>query len=80
MRIVMLIVVASLLLTGCQSGQPDDLDAFLAEYDILYRDLWRLAEGARWDANVDIGDATSAARIAAPGPGAGPGPWIPRGP
>ncbi|MBU0743440.1 M2 family metallopeptidase [bacterium] len=65
MRIVLLIAAASVLLAGCQSGQPDDLDAFLAGYDILYRDLWRLAEGARWDANVDIGDAASAARIAA---------------
>ena len=63
MRIALLIAAASVFLGGCQSAGPEDLDAFLADYDTLYRDLWQLAEGARWDANTDIGDATSAARI-----------------
>ena len=57
-------LLAAVALTGCR--QPaDDLDAFLADYNVLYRDLWQKAEGARWDANVDVGEATSAARVAA---------------
>ncbi len=57
-------LLAAVALTGCK--QPtDDLDAFLADYNVLYRDLWQRAEGARWDANVDVGEATSAARVAA---------------
>ncbi len=65
MRALLIAAAAVLLLPGCQSSGPDDLDAFLADYDVLYRELWQLAEGARWDANTDIGDATSAARVAA---------------
>jgi len=57
-------LLAAVALTGCR--QPaDDLDTFLADYNVLYRDLWQRAEGARWDANVDVGEATSAARVAA---------------
>ena len=60
-------LLAAVALTGCK--QPaDDLDAFLADYNVLYRDLWQRAEGARWDANVDVGEATSAARVAADAP------------
>lgn len=65
MRALLIAAAAALFLTGCQSSGPDDLDSFLADYDVLYRDLWQLAEGARWDANTDIGDATSAARVTA---------------
>ncbi len=69
MRLLLPILLVALVLsalTGCLNENNDnELDVFLAEYDVLYRDLWQLAEGARWDANTTIGDATSAARIAA---------------
>ncbi len=62
---ILLCILIPLALTGCLSNDTDDLDTFLAEYDTLYRDLWQLAEGARWDANTDIGDVTSEARVTA---------------
>jgi len=62
---ILLCILIPLVMTGCQSKTPDDLDTFLAEYNTLYRDLWQLAEGARWDANTDIGDVTSEARVTA---------------
>jgi peptidyl-dipeptidase A len=62
---ILLCILIPFALTGCQADKPGDLDTFLADYDILYRDLWQLAEGARWDANTDIGDVTSEARVAA---------------
>mgnify|MGYP006865053403 CR=1 FL=1 len=53
-------------LAGCQSQPPaGDVDAFLADYNELYRELWTKAEGARWDAGVDIGEETGAAQVAA---------------
>lgn len=65
MRALLTVATLILLLAGCRSEPAETPDAFLAEYDQLYRDLWSRAEGARWDANVDIGDDTSAARIEA---------------
>ena len=55
-RLLLAALLAAVALTGCK--QPaDDLDAFLADYNVLYRDLWQRAEGARWDANVDVGES-----------------------
>ena len=63
-----ILAAAALLaaLTSCQSQPPNaDVDAFLTDYNILYQELWNKAEGSRWDAGVDIGDATGNAQIAA---------------
>lgn len=61
-----LLILLTLPLLGCGAeDDPAEVDAFLADYNTLYRDLWRKAEGARWDAGVDIGEATAAAQIAA---------------
>ena len=57
-------LLAAVVLTGCRES-ADELDTFLADYNVLYRDLWQRAEGARWDANVNVGEATSATRVAA---------------
>jgi len=54
------------LCLGCQSDPGTaEVDAFLTEYNSLYRDLWQQAEGARWDAGVDIGEQTGLQQIAA---------------
>ncbi len=59
-------VAAALALGGCgKRADALDPDAFLAEYNARYRELWRAAEGARWDSNTDIGDSNTARRIAA---------------
>lgn len=61
-----LLLTLAVPLLGCGAkDEVGDLDAFLAEYNTLYRDLWQKAEGARWDAGVDMTDATAAAQIAA---------------
>lgn len=66
-----LMLVTILFMGGClEEDKPDvqtveTLDSFLADYNEMYRELWQLAEGARWDANVNINDETSELRILA---------------
>ena len=71
-RILKLIVAgtaACALLAGCLPDDRSDVrtletvDSFLANYNEMYRELWQLAEGARWDANTNICDETSQLRI-----------------
>jgi peptidyl-dipeptidase A len=65
-RTLLILGLALPILCGCQTARDTaEVDAFLADYNVLYRDLWRQAEGARWAANTDLGEATGAARIAA---------------
>ncbi|HPF36016.1 MAG TPA: M2 family metallopeptidase [Candidatus Krumholzibacteria bacterium] len=60
----LLLLVTPLL--GCgDKEKADDLDVFLADYNTLYRDLWQKAEGSRWDAGVDMNEATATAQILA---------------
>jgi len=64
--LIALLLTLAVPLMGCGAkDEVGDLDAFLAEYNTLYRDLWQEAEGARWNAGVDMTDATAAAQIAA---------------
>ncbi len=42
-----------------------EVDAWLDEYNAAYRQLWTAAETARWQANVDIGEANSRAAVLA---------------
>ena len=51
-------------LEGTAAG-PDDVDAFLDEYNDSYQRLWTDAEGATWTANIDISGDNSARRIVA---------------
>jgi peptidyl-dipeptidase A len=44
---------------------PAAVDSFLAAYNARYRQLWTAFEGANWNAEVDITEEHSAARIAA---------------
>lgn len=43
----------------------EDVDVFLEEYNTEYRRLWTAAEGANWQANVDITEANSKAQVVA---------------
>ncbi|HOX25407.1 MAG TPA: M2 family metallopeptidase [Candidatus Krumholzibacteria bacterium] len=43
----------------------EEAAAFLDEYNARYRHLWTAAEGAKWQANVDITEANSAAEVQA---------------
>ncbi len=46
---------------------PAAVDSFLAVYNERYRALWTAFEGANWNAEVDITEANTGARIAAGG-------------
>jgi len=43
----------------------DEVAAFQGEYNAAYRQLWTAAEGAKWQANVDITEANSRAEVQA---------------
>jgi peptidyl-dipeptidase A len=65
-RFLLLLIAILPLMTACSSDEPViDADVFLADYNELYRGLWQKAEGARWDAGVDLGETTGVAQIAA---------------
>ncbi len=68
LRTLLTAVVFMAALAGCRGDDSDvvsntDVDAFLADYNLLYRDLWHLAEGSRWNAGVDMGETTGIAQV-----------------
>ena len=42
-----------------------DVTEFLDQYNTTFRDLWTAAEGAKWQANVDISEANSRSEVQA---------------
>ena len=42
-----------------------DITEFLDQYNATFRELWTAAEGAKWQANVDISEANSGAEVQA---------------
>ncbi|MBK7046567.1 MAG: M2 family metallopeptidase [bacterium] len=48
-----------------EQGGPEDVAAFLTHYNDEYRRLWTAAEGAKFAAESDIGEANTRARIEA---------------
>ena len=51
--------------TAPSTTGPADVDEFLAEYNATYRSLWTGFEGANWNAESNINEANTSARIAA---------------
>ncbi|MCP4800163.1 MAG: M2 family metallopeptidase [bacterium] len=62
MKQLLLVALTITLLAGCSQQNVDD---FLADYNILYKNLWTAAEGARWDDNTNICEENSQKRIVA---------------
>lgn len=52
---------------GTAAPGPADVDSFLAAYNQRYQELWTAFESANWNAEVDIGEANTRARVAAGG-------------